>query len=306
MGRIHEAMRRAEEEGRGVVNQTLSGSAILGGLNTPGASPAPGAVSARARTVHLHTDNDPGQAGDVDRLDLAETRTNPVESLVSVPSETSNQGRVYQDLAERLTRMRAETAFGSILVTSTGRGEGKSLTVVNLAAAMARKAPGSVLLIDANLRNPALHRLLGIDNSQGLADFLSDGLHLNQTVLRTDIWRLHVVTAGKTVANSTELINTQRMRDLLAVAQKQFRWIFLDAPDLLSCPDADLLSSLTDRVLLVVAARSSLSEAIQGVESLRGKKVLGIVVNTVNRLEGSGEAQRQKTLKRVFGLSGTH
>jgi capsular exopolysaccharide synthesis family protein len=146
------------------------------------------------------------------------------------------------------------------------------------------------LLVDANLRAPSLHRLLGVGQANGLSDVLQGTVRASQAISRTDISNFYILTAGKSVENPTELLNTRKMSDFLALAKKHFDWVFLDSPSLMPEPDADLMSSMVDAVVLVTRiSQSSASPLRDGIQMLQGRNVLGIVLNDVDaRLRAFG------------------
>ncbi len=87
-----------------------------------------------------------------------------------------------------------------------------------------------VLLLDGNLRHPSIHEFLGLSRDSGLSEFLQGSATAEQVVTKTDLPNLFVVTAGAASGNPTQLLNTRRMSDFLALIRQQFDWVFLDAP----------------------------------------------------------------------------
>jgi capsular exopolysaccharide synthesis family protein len=158
--------------------------------------------------------------------------------------------------------------------------------VANLSISISKGLGERVLLVDADLRTPSLHRLLGIDHGSGLSDVLQGKVAASQAISCTDISNFYVMTAGNRVENPTQLLNTRKMSDFLALAKKHFDWVFLDSPSLMPDPDADLMSSMVDAVVLVTRSSQSCASPLRdGIEMLKGRNVLGIVLNDVDACE---------------------
>jgi capsular exopolysaccharide synthesis family protein len=285
MSKIHQAMRRAEKEGwaTGVVPPGLQ-ERIQGAVpsESPLRPPIHDLVPPRNEGIRQST---------TDLSVSTETKTTPDSRLVALSNG------IYDGLRDRLLRAKEEARAGgndlkAILVTGVGSGDGKSLTVANLSISISKGLGEKVLLVDANLRTPSLHRLLGIDQGNGLSDVLQGAVAANQAISGTDISNFCFVTAGSRVESPTQLLNTRKMSDFLALAKAHFDWVFLDSPSLMPEPDADLMSSMVDGVVLV--ARSSALSATplrDGIQMLRGRNVLGVVLNDVGACDALGAFQ---------------
>ena len=225
---------------------------------------------------------------------LPERKITPDPRLVALSSRT------YDKLRDRLRPAKEEARAGgndlkAILFTGVGSGDGKSLTAANLSISISKELGERVLLVDANLRTPTIHRWLGIGQEHGLSEVLQGTVAADQAISRTDISDFYVVTAGNRVDNPTELLNTRKMSDFLALAKKYFDWVFVDSPSLMPEPDADLTSSMVDGVVLV--ARNSQSSATllrDGIQMLQGRNVLGVVLNDVDASNGPLGAFQQR------------
>ncbi len=166
----------------------------------------------------------------------------------------------HQPLASEAYRvLRTSILFSSpgqtprlLLVTSTLPTEGKTLTTANLATAMAQ-AEGDVLLIDADLRRPTLHQLLGVPREPGLSNFLV-GKTDELPVVATLVPHLFLIPSGAIPPNPSELLGSERMQELLNRAQERFALTILDSPPLVSVTDAAILSTQVAGVLLVIKA----------------------------------------------------
>ncbi|RKY26911.1 MAG: hypothetical protein DRP79_04095, partial [Planctomycetota bacterium] len=188
----------------------------------------------------------------------------------------------------RKLRLRMNTTTGervrTILVTSALAGEGKSTVAANLAVAISQMIGEHVLLVDGDLRRPDLHNFFGLPPKPGLAEYLEYDLDLSQLLVKTDFDKLTMLQAGKVPANSTELLNSEKMRHLIMEVKSRYpdRYIVVDSPPVLSTPEPDVLGSQVDGIVLVVRAGMTPREMVEDVLlSLNPDKVLGIVMNDV-------------------------
>jgi len=210
----------------------------------------------------------------------------PDTHLVSLTAPASFAAEQYQGLrltVERLARTRDAKV---IAVSSPAAGDGKTVTAINLAGALARGTSARVLLIDADLRRPAVARQLGIEDAEiGLADALGDGGLPFERITRTlDHFNLAVIPAGSARAGVSQILRSPRLEELLREARQRYDFVVLDTPPLLPVFDSALLAKSVDGVLLVVSAnqtpRKLLGEALN---MLDASKVLGIVFNRDDR-----------------------
>jgi len=214
--------------------------------------------------------------------------------LVSFTNPASFAAEQYQGLRltiERLARAREGQGQGRngqvIAVSSAAAGEGKTVTAINLAGALARGSEARVLLIDADLRRPAIGRTLGMldPHVNGLAEAVSDErLDFAAVARHLEPFSLWVVPAGDPRAQIHRILRSPRLELLLQRARREFDVIVIDTPPLLPVFDSALLSRIVDGVLVVVAAnqtpRKLLGEALNLVEPA---KVMGIVFNRDDR-----------------------
>jgi capsular exopolysaccharide synthesis family protein len=168
-----------------------------------------------------------------------------------------------------------------IALTSAHSGEGKTATAANLAVVMAQLGR-QVLLIDADLRKPRLHRVFNLSNREGLVHCLTGGEALEQLIQPTGVNGLFLLPSGTIPPNPSELLASDRMRELLEVAQRRFDLVIVDTPPLLAVTDASVLGSMVDGVVLCLhAGRVQRAEAQASADRLRvaGARVLGTVLN---------------------------
>lgn len=172
----------------------------------------------------------------------------------------------------------------TIAVCSAKRGEGRTTTAMNLAAAYAQ-AGKRIVLIDADLRNSALHQTFGGNHNNGLSNLLSGRCQLSESVRPTGIENLWVITSGATKGigiSPSELLASDRMEQALAELARDFDRVIIDTPPLLGTVDAKVVAAKSDGVLLVTeygkvkrAAAKQTKEELAGVHA----KLMGIVLN---------------------------
>ncbi|HST45116.1 MAG TPA: CpsD/CapB family tyrosine-protein kinase, partial [Luteimonas sp.] len=138
-----------------------------------------------------------------------------------------------------------------LLVTSPSAAEGKSTTALTLARNFAQLGR-SVLLIEADLRNPSLHKAMGMRSETGLSSLLAGAASASQVVLNTDDERLKVILAGPLPPNPAELLSGSRLLSMLTVAAEKYDQVIIDGPPVLGIADAPILSNVVSGTLLVV------------------------------------------------------
>ncbi len=199
-------------------------------------------------------------------------------------AQNSPAAEQYKILREQLKKIYGDERVCCLAVTSPIKGDGKTTVAANLAATMALDYEQQVLLIDADIRSPSIHRFFGINSSPGLADYLSanSAADLESYVQNTSLPGLRVLPAGKSSRFSSELLATERMRSLVSEIPVRFpgHQVIIDTSPILSTPDPLVLGRLVDGVIMVVRAgktpRGCLAEALT---SLGSNKIVGVVLN---------------------------
>jgi succinoglycan biosynthesis transport protein ExoP len=173
----------------------------------------------------------------------------------------------------------------SIAVASSKRGEGKTNTCINLAITLAQ-ANKKVLLMDCDLRNPKINRILGLNNNEGASTFLAGKPKpLNRLIRQTHIPNLFVLTSGQIPPNPSELIGSPLMKKCLSVLSQRFDHIMIDTPPLLAVTDASILANMVDGVILVIRGGDTTKEAIARSKQLLScaqARVIGTMLNNVD------------------------
>ncbi|MFH1028671.1 MAG: AAA family ATPase, partial [Pseudomonadota bacterium] len=170
----------------------------------------------------------------------------------------------------------------TVMVTSANPGEGKTLTAINLAFTFAREFKQTALLVDCDLRHQQIHERLGFSSDKGLFDYLIDDVPFSDLVVWPGVEKLTVISGGKTVKDSSELLGSLGMKNLVNDMKHRYpdRYVFFDVPPLLTSADSLAFAPLVDYVLIVVqAGKTSLQDVNKALKLIPGEKVLGLVMN---------------------------
>jgi capsular exopolysaccharide synthesis family protein len=171
------------------------------------------------------------------------------------------------------------------MVTSALPQEGKTTTSINVAVVLAQKGV-RVLLIDADLRRPSIHKTLGMGPRSGLSNVLTGSTTLEQSITRTAILpNLFVLPAGTPPPNPAELLASANMRDVLTQLREQYDHIVVDTPPSLSVTDAVVLSPRADAVILVIRSGQTMKQSLRRARDLLAQvsaKVVGVLLNAVD------------------------
>jgi protein-tyrosine kinase len=177
-----------------------------------------------------------------------------------------------------------------IMITSALADEGKSFCAINLAMSIAMEMDHTVLLVDADVAQPSIPKYLGLKNEKGLLDVLvDDKLELADVMLRTNVEKLSILTAGRKSRHSTELLASQNMSDLLTEIAQRYREriVIFDSPPLLLASEAHVLASQMGQVVMVVEAETTpqktVMEALRQIESC---EVINLIYNKARPFPG--------------------
>lgn len=196
-----------------------------------------------------------------------------------------NRGRwleSYKMLRTRTLQLMKSHQWNSLAVTSLSHEAGTSLTSVNLAISMAMELDQTVFLIDANLNNPSIHKMLNLEVTAGLGDYLLHDKPLDELLINPAIDRLVVLPAGEPISNSTEMLRSPKMVKLVDEVINRYpgRIIIFDMPPLLTQADALGFSPYVDSVLLIVdEGKTKMDELKHAASLLQNIEILGTVFN---------------------------
>ncbi|AET70538.1 capsular exopolysaccharide biosynthesis protein [Desulfosporosinus orientis DSM 765] len=206
-----------------------------------------------------------------------------VYSLITFEKTKSPISEAYRTLRTNVQFTNVDSNTQKIVVTSSGPGEGKSHTVANLAVSMAQSGK-SVLIIDADLRNPTQHKLFGLDNRVGLSIYLVEDGDYGGYIRDTAVPSVRVLPAGPVPPNPAELLGSKGMEHLLEGAGGEFDMVLIDTPPVIAVTDALILAQEVDGVILVLASGEVDKGYAQKAKGLLDKleiKILGAVLNKV-------------------------
>lgn len=293
MGRVDEAMRRAAE-GKDVPAESrpIEERDWLRDKLAQPAAPTPESVPEALSEVRLREappvelQVDPPVEKPVPRppvlLPVRDRIDGHLEKKVVVdPNMTASSREQYRRLAAELHQKQVEFGVKVAMVTSALAGEGKTLTASNLAMTLSESYRRRTLLIDADLRRPALHTVFSLDGSIGLCEGLAKPEDEKLTLHQVSQC-LTVLPAGVPTSDPMGALTSDRMRRLIEEAREAFDWVIVDTPPVGLLSDANLLVSMVDGVLLVVKAGDTPFELVQRAVDTVGKEhILGVVLNRV-------------------------
>jgi exopolysaccharide/PEP-CTERM locus tyrosine autokinase len=180
-----------------------------------------------------------------------------------------------------LQRLR-ERNGNALAVVSPGESEGKTLTAINLAISLAQEVDQTVLLVDANLRHPGVHKYFGFIPEAGLSDHLIDGVSLNRLLVNPGIDRFVLLPGGRPLQNSAEMLGSMKMEKLVHELKVRYpsRIVIFDLPPVLSVADAMAFAPYVDAALMVVQENKTRRAEVQrAAEMLNSVDLLGTVLN---------------------------
>ena len=203
----------------------------------------------------------------------------------------------FRQVRTRLQHAAALDATKSILVTSPGPQDGKSMVAANLAAGLALNGR-RILLVDGNFRRPELHKIFNLSNEGGFSTVLSSLESFSTTVQQTQVPNLDVLASGPKPANATELLESQLLIDFIERALEEYDHVIFDSGPMLVVSETVALAPRVDGVITVVRARNNSRGLLQRMrDELRKLKAehLGVVLNAVRAQAGGYYNRSMKT-----------
>ena len=272
MSKIEKAINRAREEHRyqpGARSDSAEGEESLRGTAL---IPEPRGDLVRIQDISRMNQNDlpPLVAEDLSRHGIIHAE------LVDDPAV-----QAFRDLRTKIM-LQGEGENGVILVAAVSKGSGSSFVAQNLAAAIAFDAANTALLVDCNLRNPSLHRLVADPSTLGLTDYLDDpDIDLSTIIHPVGISRFRVITAGRKHKIPAEYFSSFKMRRLIELIRQRYRerFIVLDGPSMSDIADIRVLSEMCDYVILVGRHGGVTGRQLEKHVREIGGKMLGVVLN---------------------------
>lgn len=203
--------------------------------------------------------------------------------LVTLTAPGSMEAEQYQALRLKLEHLQRERNVRVIGVTSPGAREGKTVTAINLAAALAEGSNARVLLIEADLRRPAVSRYLALDGTArpGLAELVVDpNREVEDTIERHDQFGFDTMIAGAADTPIHQIFRMARLQAVLAELRQRYDYIVIDTPPIGAVSDCALLARWMDGLVLIVTAHKTPRKQLENaLNMLEGAPVLGIIFN---------------------------
>ncbi|NIS71276.1 MAG: formate--tetrahydrofolate ligase [Proteobacteria bacterium] len=271
MSKIEKALKRAEQKRRSI----LTGGALEEKLSETSARQK---EEAKPRPLVKNIRYTQTRKIQVDREVLARKK------VMVIQNGRSRAAEEYRLLKAQVLKKARDKGWNVLMVTSAGRGEGKTLTAINLALAISREVNETSLLVEADLRQPSIEGYFGLRGEPGLTDHLLRNRPLPDVLINPEIDRFVFLPGGKSIPNSAETLGSPKMQDLVAEMKRRYpdRYVIFDVPPLFECSDPLVLSEYVDGVLLVVEACKTTTDHLKrAMELLEGKKIIGTVLNKV-------------------------
>lgn len=206
------------------------------------------------------------------------------QAQISIPKNYKlppQVGEEYHRMKQLILNANPDRRIKTVLFSSSREGEGTSTVTRDFAVTLA-SIGDTVLLVDANVRNPVLHDLFSLEKRTGLTELLTGGNSLNDAIKKTEIPNLSVITSGVPPANASSIFQSKLLDALLEQMKQQADWVLFDAPPIHSYNDASTLAAKMDGVIMVLQAESTRWEVAQSArERIESEKVkiLGAVLN---------------------------
>lgn len=211
-------------------------------------------------------------------LDLDQLARNRCVSMFSDAPEAE----YYKVLRTSIQHRTKEKGWNTIMITSVQPGEGKTLTCINLAVSFAKEFNQTVLLVDCDLKRQNIHRYLNFSFDKGIVDYLLNDCALKDLMVWPGIEKLTLISGGKTISNSAELLGSPKMKALVKEIKNRYddRYVIFDTPPVLGWADAAAFAPLVDCILMVVEeGRTSIKDVKKALEMIPSEKFLGFVLN---------------------------
>lgn len=206
---------------------------------------------------------------------------NKMRHLITKLNPRSPISEQYRTIRTNLQFASVDSDLRSILLTSAGPSEGKSMTTANLAIVYAQQGK-RVLLVDADLRKPTIHYTFRLDNLRGLSNILVGETSLRDAVESSDVENLDLISCGPIPPNPSELLGSKRMQFFIEEAKQSYDIVIFDMPPVLAVTDAQVMSNFVDGTILVVRSKQTENDAAnRAMEALQSvnANVLGAVLN---------------------------
>jgi protein-tyrosine kinase len=211
------------------------------------------------------------------------------DHLVSVLEPTSVAAEQYRSVRLAIENFRRERGTQLVAVSSPGRGDGKTMTAINVAGALAQAPDARVALVELDLRHPSMAEALGLRGARGLSTYLLDhSLRVEQAIERPAGLGFAVVVAGSASSMPYELLTSPRLSALFVGLRERFDYVVVDTPPALPFPDVGIVRALVDGFVVVVRANRTPREQVRAcLDTIGTQRVLGVIFNDDDRMGGA-------------------
>jgi len=207
------------------------------------------------------------------------------EKLIMMKQPNSFVAQSYKMLRTNINYMNKEGKYKVYMITSSVPGEGKSTTISNLAVSFAQVGQ-KVLLVDTDLRCGAIHGILNVNQSPGLTDYLSTSIDLAEVIQPAQgIENLDVIATGLRPPYPSELLTSEKLKNMIDVTRTFYDVVLIDAPPILFVSDATEIAQSADGLILVVAANKTQKNEILNAKKAMDKvgvKIIGVAITKSN------------------------
>src|SRR5580698_1708213 len=285
MSHIFDALQRSEAEQSGSEAPALSiATELIEAAERKAAGERETAVrpvSASARDFPVEIDIRESASAPFDQLPALQVVVPPLSRLVCLVDRESLPAEKFRFLGIRLRQMRQSRPLKKVLITSSIPQEGKSMVAANLACTLARRQQQKTLLLDGDLRRPALSQTFGLGHLPGLCEWLQGEPGPMRNIYRLDGPGCWFLPAGSSPKNPLELMQSGRLATLMDELTAWFDWIVIDSPPVLPLGDTSIWSRLADGVLLVTRQGATKKQELQrGLEAIEQSKLIGALLNS--------------------------
>jgi len=289
MSRIHEALKKAEQE-RTVSQGGQAPASLVAAISTESSAAI---VEEKPERPQAPTAPfPPGMpffansfSGDalLARSQQLEWQPDEKTMLFFNGNESGRGTEEFRTLRSRLYHAREHMTLKKVLVTSALPKEGKSFTSANLAQVLVRQHGRRVLLIDADLRAPRLHSMLGTTSAPGLSDYLQNAVDEFSIMQRGPMENLFFIPSGNQISDAAELVANGKLKTLLQRVESLFDWIIIDSPPAIPVSDAGVLGKACDGVVMVVRSNATpIDMARRAREEFPDQTLVGVVLNATD------------------------
>jgi len=216
---------------------------------------------------------------------MSQLQNNQGRNLITVTNPKSPISEAYRTLRTNIIFSAVDQDIRTIMVTSSGAGEGKSTTAANIAATYAQNNQ-RVVVLELDLRKPTVHKTFNLSNRIGITHILTKQVELEEAIQESNIPNLDVITSGPTPPNPSELVGSKALANIILKLKEKYDLIVIDTPPVLAITDSQLIASYCDGVVLVAESgkvkRTALLHAKERLQVVNAR-ILGVVINNAKR-----------------------